>query len=205
MKLFTHPGGVGVTQTFFLPKCPQSIIFVAATVPTGLKVFVDNETVLDLDAAGISAVGRLRNISIPTNLYDITCGNGEIEGNTRIEFTTAAVGAIDVFGYSLGTGDTYCKTIKITATANSGLPLNKFAFAVIPTFASTDYAMVTYQNGYQIRLDDPTELRYLLSYAQAAQNNGNDLVIDNLDAIIKEVVYYPSAARDIYIARYVAA
>ena len=205
MKLFTHTGGVGVTQTYTSANCPQSIQFVAATVPTSLKVIVDGITVKDLDAQGITSEGRIGNIGIGTNLYDITLANGEVDGQTRIEITTGAAGAMDVLGNSFQKGEALNCTIKETATANSGYVIEKFAYACIPAFVVGDRIEVTYRNGFLQRLDDPSELRYQNGYKQALQNNTADLYVDNLNGVIDNIKIYPAAARDIYVARYVVA
>lgn len=205
MKLFTHTGGVGVTQTYTSASCPQSIQFVSATVPTSLKVIVDGITVKDLDAQGISSEGRIGNIGIGTNLYDITLADGEVKGQTRIEITTGATGAMDVLGNSFQEGKALNTTIKETATANSGYTIEKFAYACIPAFATGDRIEVTYRNGFLQRLDDPSELRYQNGYKQALQNNNADLYVDNLNGVIDNIKVYPAVARDIYVARYVTA
>ena len=207
MILFTHTGGVGVSQVFTTSKCPQSIQFVASTVPTSLKVIVDGVTVKDLDATGISAEGRIRNIGIGTNLYDVTLADGEVDGQTRIEITTGAAGAMHVMGSSFNVGAFLSTTQKETATANSGYLLKGFAYACIPALVSGDRLEITYKNQdtgelFQQRIDDPSELRFLNGYKQALQNNGNDLFIDNLEGIISEVKFYPIASRDMYVCRY---
>lgn len=206
MLLFQAAGGVGVTTSYTMTWVPQFMLFDSGgNTPTSIKITVLGDGVihdtvaaqLDLLGGGMRLLGRV------ANHFTIPLADGIIKGkNVTIDFTTSAVGAINVYGYSLEDGDTYVTTLQQTVLANSGMEFRKFAYLVIPAMGATDYVNIEFEDQAVQRFEQ-AELPSIAGFHQnlvAAQ-----YIIDNIDGMMKMVQLIPAANRTVAVVRYVEA
>lgn len=195
----TMTTGVGVVTTFNLTWVPQYIHFVAATQLTGLKVTVLGDGVItDLDAAGLSALYNIRQYGQVANGYTIPLADGLIRGkNVEITTTNSAAQTPILYGMSMQMGSRYIQCLRQTALANSGVVLDKFAYLAIPAIAATDVLNITYVDGLTTKVE-AAELPAMANVFQSAGIN----IIDNVEAMMDEVQFTPSANRTVYVVRY---
>lgn len=191
--------GVGVVSTFNLTWVPQYIHFVAATQLTGLKVTVLGDgVIMDLDAAGLSALYNVRQYGQVTNGYTIPLADGLIPGkNVEITATNSAAQTPILYGTSLQKGSAYIQCLRQTALANSGVVLEKFAALGIPAIAATDVLNITYVDGL-VQKVEAAELPAAVNLFSSASLN----VIDNVEGYIDTVQFTPVANRTVYVMRY---
>lgn len=195
----TMTTGVGVVTTFNLTWVPQYIHFVAGTQITGLKVSVLGDGVItDLDAAGLSVLYNIRQYGKVTDGFTIPLANGLIRGkNVEITATNSAAQTPVLYGVSMAAGSRYIQCLRQTALANSGVEIEKFAYLGIPAIAVTDVLNITYVDG----LTQKVEFAELPAMANVFQSDSLK-IIDNVEGMIDNVQFTPSANRTIYVVRY---
>lgn len=203
--LFQAAGGVGVTTSYTMTYVPQYLIFNdGGNIPTGIKVTVLGDGIIhDTAAAQLPLIRAIRLYGNIANQYMIPLANGIIKGkNTTIDFTTSAVGAIDVYGVSFEEGDAYVTTLQQTVLANSGAEFRKWAYLCIPAMGATDYVNIEFEDGTVQRFEQEEIPTIAGNYQNlvAAQ-----YIIDNIDARIRMLQLIPAANRTLGVMRYVQA
>lgn len=198
-QIGTLTTGVGVVTTFNLTYVPQYIHFVAATQLTGLKVTVLGDgVIMDLDAAGLSALYNIRQFGQVTNGYNIPLTDGLIPGkNVEIVATNSAAQTPILYAMSMQKGSAYIQSLRQTALANSGVVLKKFAYMAIPAIAAADVLNITFVDGLVDKVE-AAELPARSNLYQSASLN----IIDNVEGMIDTVQFTPSANRTVYVVRY---
>lgn len=195
----TMTTGVGVVTTFNLTWVPQYIHFVAGTQITGLKVTVLGDgVIMDLDAAGLSVLYNIRQFGQVTDGYTVPLANGLIRSkNVEITATNSAAQTPVLYGVSMAAGSRYIQCLRQTALANSGVELERFAYLGIPAIAATDVLNISYVDGLTQKVES-AELAAMANVFQSASLN----VIDNVEGMIDNVQFTPSANRTVYVVRY---
>lgn len=195
----TMTTGVGIVTTFNLTWVPQYIHFVAGTQITGLKVSVLGDgVIMDLDAAGLSVLYNIRQYGKVTDGFTIPLANGLIRGkNVEITATNSAAQTPVLYGVSMAAGSRYIQCLRQTALANSGVEIEKFAYLGIPAIAVTDVLNITYVDG----LTQKVEYAELPAMANVFQSDSLK-IIDNVEGMIDNVQFTPSANRTVYVVRY---
>jgi|WetSurMetagenome_2_1015567.scaffolds.fasta_scaffold36958_3 hypothetical protein len=167
MFLITATTGAGVITTFDMQYVPEALIYYGATTQlTGLKVEVlgiQDGTILDLDAAGLTALGRHRIMGVTAGAYIIPLATGIIKGKScRITITNSATQTPSFYGYGDGNyGDSYIITKKQTVLANSNTMFDSFHAMFFPNFATTDYATLTFSDTTE---DKQGQLSQIMTY-----------------------------------------
>lgn len=187
------------TTVINLTWVPENLYFVAATVPTSLKVTVLGEgVIMDLDGAGILAMSNVRGISRVANAYLLPLANGVITGkNVEISFTNAVAGVVSLYGYGERKGDMYIQTIRQSVLANSGATFSKFAVLAFPGIVAADTVDIRYHDGLTQRYHRDE----LLGMNMNDQDNTASYLIDNLEGQITDVAIVGSA-QTAYLMRY---
>jgi hypothetical protein len=196
MKIGTLTTGVGVVSTITLQHVPEAIGFVAATQLTGFKAEVLGEGVIcDLDAAGLTAEGKHRQIGTPTNGYVVPLADGIIKGKTlTLTFTNSAAQTPDVFAFGDNIGSIYVRTNKTTVLLNNNTMFEKFGALFLPSLAAGDKVTATYEDGLtQIWDRDDIALK------SGSFQNVAGYVIDNLEGNIKSVQVLVAATQTAYV------
>ena len=204
MFLFQAAGGAGVVTSHTMTWVPQYLFFVAAATPTALKCNVLGDGVIhDTVAAQLDLMPTIRQYGRIANAFNIPLSNGLIKGkNHTIDFTNAGAPAIDVYGYSMRTGNAYVTTLQQTVLANSGAEFRRFAYLVVPAMGATDYINVEFRDGTVQRFEQE-EIPTIAGFYQnlvAAQ-----YIIDNINQEIRMVQLIPAANRVVAVVRYVKA
>ena len=195
----TMTTGAAVVTTFNLTYVPQYIHFVAATQITGLKVTVLGDgVIMDLDAAGLSALYNIRQYGQVTNGFTVPIADGLIPGkNVEITATNSAAQTPILYAISLQKGSAYIQCLRQTALANSGVVLEKFAYLAIPAIAAADVLNITYVDGLVTQVAH-AELAAIGNLYQS----GSLAIIDNVEGMIDMVQLTPAANRTVYLVRY---
>lgn len=199
MKIGTLTTGIGVQTVFQLPYLPERIRYVAATQLTGLKVNVLGVGVIvDLDANGLTALGKTRLITDVTNGYQINLADGLIPNkNVEITFTNSAAQTPDIYVESTNNGGLgYIRSTRITAFASTPLVLEKFSILGLTNTGATDDLDVTYQDGL-VNKTTIAELPFLGAPYQVSSSTAK--VLDNIDGIIKSVRFIAAAQQVVYV------
>jgi hypothetical protein len=202
----TMTTGAAVVSTFSLTYLPEQIFFVAATQLTALKVEVLGEGVIcDLDAAGINALGRSREISAVTNGFAIQLADGLIKGkNVTITATNSAAQTPTLYAIVRNAGRLYVNSSRQQLFANSPIDLDKFLYLALPNLGATDAVNITYQDGTTSNTNR-AEMQYIATLSENVQNTASDYVIDNYEQDIKAVNITQSTTASIYIQKFQAA
>ena len=206
---FMAPGVVGAVllvgaaasanTTVQINFLPQALFFVAATVPTLIKITPYGDgPITDLDGNGVTCLGRVGLQGLITNAYYIPLADGLITGKTvELSFTNAVASTVNLYGVATQKGSNYIQCLSQTVLANSGAPVNKFMFAGFPSAAAGDTFQVTYRDGLSHKYvrDDVQGL------IQLFQNDVSGYNIQNFNQIIKQVDYVPASTAKIYVMR----
>lgn len=203
MQIGTLTTGVGVVTTINTTWVPEYIFYVAATQLTGLKVTVQGDGVItDLDSAGLSALGRIRDISAVTNGWLIPLADGIVTGkNVTFTFTNSAAQTPAIYGIVRRKGRVYVQCLQQQALANSGLDIMDFGYAAFPNAGATDVFNVTFADG-TVNQFNRAELQAMLTLTEDVQNSSSDYSFDNLAQSIKKVNFIPVASQVFYISRF---
>jgi len=200
--LFTATTGVGIVTQYTPTYCPQFIYFVAATTPTGLRITPAGDSpIVDLDAAGLTQLSKLRLFGAPTNSYLIPIADGHMLGqNIEIIFTNSAAQTPNIYAISQCNGSNYYVSIRQQILANSGADINKFAFLGLPSLAAGDSVTITYKDGLTLRYSRD-ELAGMLGLTQNDLTSGSGYSIDNFDQNISKVNVITASTITAYILR----
>lgn len=134
MVIGTLTTGDTVVTVINLTYLPEYITYEAATQLTALKVEVlgEDAPILDLDAVGLSTIGRSGMYSRKTNGYAIPLANGLIKGkNVVMTFTNSAAQTPAIRAWSDSVGDSYVKSFRQKTFAASGIDVPGTAFGFI--------------------------------------------------------------------------
>jgi len=196
MKIGTVTTGVGVVTTIDLQFCPEKIAYIAATQLTGLKVEVLGEgTIVDLDAAGLTAAGRHRLVGFSTNGYVIPVADGVIQGkNTRVTITNSAAQTPDIFVTGDNVGAIYVRTQKSTVLLNNNTEFSKFGALFLPSLAAGDKVFITYEDGLT-QIWERDDIMAISGYFQ----NTVAYVVDNLEGKIKKASVLVATTQTAYV------
>lgn len=194
--------GVGVESTHVTQWLPQFIFYVSATQLQRVKITLLGEgTIVDLDDAGLNAIGSAFRINDVTNGYVIPIADGFIPGqNVDYVFTNAAVATPVIYGFSLNRGTRPISSKTQTINADSGVTLDDFSLAAFPNSGATDEWNIQYMDNLVQKLDQP-ELRAQLSFDNLIKNAAADLMMRNDDRTIQQINYIPKATSAIYVQR----
>lgn len=199
MKVGTLTTGVGVVTTIDLQYVPENIFFAAATQLTGFKAEVLGEGVIvDLDANGLTAVGRHRLVGFPTNGYMIPLADGIITGKLlRMTFTNSAAQTPDIFALGDNMGSIYVRTLKATILLNNNTMLEKFAAVFLPSLAAGDKVTATYEDG----LTQIWEREDLAAKSGQFQNT-TGYMVDNIYGALKNIQVLVAATQTAYVTNF---
>lgn len=188
------------TGTINLTYMPEYIAFVAATVPTQLRVTALGDGVIcDLDANGINALNGADEVSRLANAFVIRLADGMIKGrNVEITITNAVASVLTVYGYSERKGIDYLQSIRQTILASSGVEFRDFGLLGLPALGAADTVDILYADGHNQRFMD-VELNLLRQ-----QNSWNNTfeVIDNWDGRITSVNVIAATQQTAYLQRF---
>lgn len=201
MKIGTLTTGAAVVTTINLNYLPERINYTAATQLTGLKVEVLGEGVkLDLDANGLTAVGKHRMVGRPTNGYSIPVADGLIlNKNVVLTFTNSAAQTPDIFAFADNTGSIFINTSRQKVFANTNAEISKFGVLFLPSLAAGDKVTITYEDGTS-QIYEREDLAFLSGQYQ----NVTAYQIDNLAGTIKKVNILTAADQSIYLTKFEA-
>lgn len=199
MKIVTLTTGTGVVTTKDLNYVPQYIAFAAATQLTGFKCEVLGEGVIcDLDANGLTALGRHRLAGYPTNGYVIPLADGKIiNKNVTLTFTNSAAQTPDVYAGGMRVGSNYIRTTRAKVFASQLATFDKFGALFLPSLAAGDKVIIKWVDGL-IENHEREDLAYISGYTQYATG----FVVDNVEGMIDEVSVLAASDQSIYITRY---
>lgn len=200
--LFQAAGGVGVTTSYTMTYVPQYILWNdGGNAITSLKCTVLGEGVIhDSVTAQQALFPQIRMYGRVANVFTVPLTNGLIKNkNMTIDFTTSAVGAINVYGFSFEEGDAYVTCLQQTVLANSGTEFRKFAYLVIPAMGATDYVNIEFEDG-TIQRFDQAELPSIAGFYQSLVTG--QYIVDNVDARIRMLQLIPAANRTLAVFRY---
>lgn len=199
IKLGTLTTGVGVVTSFDLPYTPEIVKYTAATQLTGFKCEVYGHGVtIDLDATGLTAVGRHRIVSVATNMYKIHLADGGLKNRPcKLTFTNSAAQTPDIFVTGNNEGNILILAQKDTILLNSGKDFEKFAALFLPSLAAGDKVTTVYEDTWS-QIDEREDLEgYSLDFQYTSA-----YVVDNLAGAIKTVNVLAAATQTAYILRY---
>lgn len=208
MELETLTTGAGIVTPVSLNWLPQFIYYTAATQLEALKVNVLGEgTVCDLDAAGLSSIGIMRNVGRVTNSYKIPLATGFFPGkNVTMYFTNSAAQTPTIYANSDNSsakgGGMYVISSSQEAQKKSGATLQNFLSAHFPNAGATDTFSITYADGHQETDLTRLELQYRLQQYQYVSNSASDYMLLNDRQRIKEVSIIPALAQLVYTTQY---
>lgn len=207
--------GVGVVTN--LPTqnyVPQFLYFEIATVPQQIKVNVNGDgLILDLDAAGLSAMRNIRSNGSPTNGYLLQLGNGLVKNkNLDIQVTNGVAAAFTVYainGNEVVDRPVYMVTTGITINASQSFDLSQFTYSAIPSMAASDILNLIGNKrtlGGRVtggRFSTKQELETLRGLLQLTENNStaSKIAIDNYDGTWQGLNFTPNAQQRIYVQR----
>lgn len=203
--LFTAAGGVGVTTSYTMTYVPQYLIYDdGGNVPTSIRCTVLGDGVIcDIVAAQIPMIDHIRALGVVANHSVIPLSDGLIKNkNMTIDFTTSAVGAINIYGSSFEEGDAYMMTLQATVLANSGQEFTKFAYLAIPGMGANDYVNIEFEDGTVQRFDQP-EFDVICGFTQ--NFTAGQFIVDNIDGRIRKLQLIPAANRTVAVLRYAQA
>lgn len=185
--------GVGIVTTFDLQHCPEALLIKGATTQLqGLKVEVlgtTDGTICDLDAAGITAIGRHRQQGVAAGAYIIPLATGIITGkNVRITVTNSAAQTPTLYSYGDGNfGQSYFISKKQTIIQNSNTTFDSFHAMFFPNFGANDYLTATYKDsnglGQLSQIMTYDDLYYVSGVIQTTLQVQVDNCESNLDRI----------------------
>lgn len=203
MVIGTVASGVGVATTFSLNYVPEYLFYVAATQFTSIKVTVLGDGVIcDLDAAGLSSLGKARQKGNLINGYMIPLADGLVTGKTvEIVITNSAAVAITLYGVIKEKGSSYVQTMRQNVLASSGIDFTKFSYLSIANASVTDSVTVIFQDNTLQKYTTP-EMGALLCYYQVVAGTASDFAFDNFEQNISKVNFIPLATQTCYIMRY---
>lgn len=202
IKIGTLTTGIGVVTSFDLPYTPEYVKYTAATQLTGLRVEVYGIGVtIDLDATGLTAVGRHRVQSIGTNMYRIPVADGILKGKAcKLTFTNSAAQTPDILVSGDNEGTLAIKAEKATVLLNSNTMFDKFAALFAPSLAAGDKVTILYEDGLS-QIDERDDLEgyaIMLQYTPA-------YLIDNLEGKVKNASILVAATQTVYLLRVIEA
>lgn len=199
MRIGTIASGVGTVTTFQLAFLPERLRFIAATQLTAIKVNILGEGVIcDLDANGITSIGKMQMMGDVTNGYQIPLADGLIPAkNVEITITNSAAVAVDLYAESTNKGGkAYVQCLRSTAFASTPVDLTKFSYLGLQNAAASDQIDITYQDG-TINKTEFAELPFILALMQNSVATPKG--IDNTLGLISKVRFIPNATQIIYI------
>ena len=198
--LFVATTGVGIVTNNSPTFTPNFIYFVAATVPSGLRITPQGDSLtVDLDGPGLTAFASIRQFSSgPANSYMIPIADGKMPAQgIDIVFTNSAAQTPSVYGISQGKGANHFMSIRQTILANSGTYIDKFSFLSLPSLGATDYISVVWKDG----LSENFGRDELAGMLPLTQNSASNYSIDNMAQQIQSVTVYAAAQQIAYILR----
>jgi hypothetical protein len=202
IKIGTLTTGAAVVTTFDLPYTPEFIKYTAATQLTGLRVEVYGQGVtIDLDATGLTALGKHRVMSIATNMYRIPVADGILKNKPcKLSFTNSAAQTPDIMVSGDNDGAFLIKAEKATVLLNTNSTFDNFAALFCPSLAAGDKVTTLYEDGLS-QIDERDDLEgyaIMLQYTPA-------YYIDNLRGDVKNVSILVAATQTVYVVRVVEA
>jgi hypothetical protein len=200
----TVAAGVGVTTTLATTYVPQYLIFTVGTTPSQLKInALGDGVVMDLDAAGLTALRGIRRYSQIADYYFMPLADGIIQGkNVEITVTNQDAAAFTLFGSSKQKGFAYVQSLRQVCLANSGVDFKKFAYLSFPSMAANDELNVTFKDGHTQKFSRE-ELESWLGNNQNETSSRYSL--DNLDGNVSIANFIGAAQQTAYLVRYGAA
>lgn len=199
MKIGTITSGVDVVTTLQLAFLPERLRWISATQLKGIKVNVFGVGVIvDLDAAGLNALGRARWVGDVTNGYQLPLADGLITNkNVEITIINGAAVAVDLFAESTNQGGLgYIRSLRQTVFPSTPFDVSKFSLLGLTNTGATDDIDITYADG-TVNKVVVAELPFLAVPYQT--NTMVAKVVDNLDGVIKTVRITPVLQQVIYI------
>jgi len=200
--------GAGVVTDITLNYLPQFLEFVIGTQLSAIKVNVLGEgTICDLDAAGISSIGIVRNQGRVTNSYMVPLATGFFPGkNVTIYLTNSATQVADIYGNSdnnaANNNGMYVVSSATKALQNTGATLQNFMSAHFPNAGATDTFSITYQDGHQETNLNRIELQFRLQKYQYVSNSASDYIALNDRQTIKAISIIPAADQLVYTTQF---
>lgn len=194
-----------VAGTFNITYIPQFISFTIASAPTSFQINVQGDGVIfNLDANGVTGMSNIRAVGVIGNTYMFQLADGLINGkNGTVTITNSAAATLNVNCWSKDVGSMYMVYATQNALTQSGIQLNKFAYAAFPSAAAADSFTLEYNSGItQVATRD--DLNANLQWTQNQVTSRYN--IDNIaPAMMKKVTFIPVAAQNVYVMNYQAA
>lgn len=205
MKIGTLTTGAAVQTEINLNYLPSVIWYIAATQLTGLKVEVLGEGVIcDLDADGLSTVGKGGRVGDVSNLYVIPLATGLVSGkNVVMTFTNSAAQTPDVYGFSTSkNGRFFVKNLQTKVFANSGIEIDGGRFDSISFengTAASDELEVRYADGLSQKFN-LLDLQAQNSISFNVAGTDEDYYLQQ-NGRITSVSYIPNADTTLYLTK----
>lgn len=190
----------GVTSTFRLPYCPETLFITSAAVPARVQVRALGEgVILDLDAAGLTLLQGMRLNNNVATFYRLPLADGFLSGkNIEIDVTANAAQPAVVHEFSTGDrGTNYLLTERTTVLANTTQTFNKFFGLGLSAVNAGDQITINYASGLTQTFNSAAEIQ-----AIAIESNNQVLFIDNFDSEIVDVKVVPTAQITVYKVSY---
>ena len=196
--IFQYPAGATTARE--ITFCPQFLVISGvAAIDCDVKVqTLQDGVIVDVDNAGLQAVKQPAAIGVPSANYVVLQLTNGLLGNATTIITIAnndGINPVDVFGTSeMGKGNTYTSVFRTRVFANAGQSFSNFSAMYIPAAGADDiFSVFSKSKGLNDNMKRE-EIRALTLYSQ-----GLDVfAILNFDQSVTNVVYTPTADRDVY-------
>lgn len=203
MIIGTLTTGVGVVTTINLNYLPQYLAFAAATQLTALKIEVlGGGTLVDLDADGLSTIGRANLDGKVTNGYVIELSDGlKKDVNVVMTFTNSAAQTPSIRVWSEENFTSYIVSKRQTIFANTQASFSGSQFDFISFengTAGSDELNVVWESGVVQKMD-LVDLQYRNGFDNAIDNADEDYYLDNDEGQVRSISYIPSAQTVLYV------
>ena len=164
-----------------------------------MKVEVLGEGIVcDLDANGLTAVGRLGLQGFPANGYVIPLADGKIlNKNVTITLTNSAAQTPSIFAYGDNKGLGYIKSMRAKVFANTNAEFNRFAALCMPSLAASDRVTVHFEDGL-IEIMEREDLEFRVGETQEA--TGYHLL--NFDGTVESAAVLAGADQSVYVVKF---
>lgn len=209
--------GVGTTTNFNgFKSISQFLVFEISTVPQAIKVNVNGRVlIVDLDAAGITALRNPRVIAPPTNGYIIPISNGlQTEFTMDISVTNGVAAAFNLYAISKDAAPVdypgFFTSLGVTVNQGSTQLFDNFKYLALPSMTASDNLNIVGKKKFadgrlaagewssRMELEGARNL-----LGQYEGNSGNKIAFDNYSNEWSQLWFTPNATQKVYVQRLV--
>ena len=187
------------TTQLNLQFCPQYLSISGGTI-TSVKVDVLGAgTIMDLDAAGLAAVGYRDLKAVTSGLFLLPLADGLVKNKTLvITIVNTHVSAdADVCAFSYNEGSVYIKSETQTVLANNNPMLYNFAQVWLPNLASGDKVTAEFADGTN-QIFEREELGLMSTQQQAT----SQYLVDNKLQTYSNIRVLVATTQSVYVMTY---